>query len=169
MKTALASALALIAGLIAVGAAPPPAVGADRATLRQQATIVKVVDGDTVNVRFRSGSEQPVRLVGIDTPEVYPSVECGGPEASRSLKRLLPVGTRVRLVSDPTQDAVDRYGRLLRYVIVAANDRDMNRTQLRRGWATVYVYHHNPFTRVQSYDRAQRSADAHNRGIWGAC
>jgi hypothetical protein len=96
------------------GSAPQP-----RAT-KQSARIIKVTDGDTVKVRLKNGSRKDVRLVGIDTPEVYGGVECGGRAASRSLKRLLPRGTKVVLVSDPTQDRVDRYGRLLRYVVKAA-------------------------------------------------
>ena len=38
------------------------------------ATITRVVDGDTVKV-----GAQTVRLIGIDTPEVYFGVECSGP------------------------------------------------------------------------------------------
>ena len=75
----------------------------------------------------------------------------------------------MRLVSDPTQDRVDRYGRILRYVIVASHDRDVNRAQIRRGWTTVYVYNHNPFKRVAGYRLAQRDAGAHDRGVWGLC
>lgn len=162
--------LALVAGLLTlVPAAAASAADSGQTTLRQRATILTVVDGDTVNVRLRSGEERPVRLIGIDTPEVYPAVECGGPEASRSLRRLLPVGAPVRLVSDASQDRVDRYGRLLRYVIRASDDRDMNRTQVRRGWATVYVYADNPFSRVAGYRVAQSDAAAHDRGIWGLC
>jgi len=167
--TAFAPVLALVAGLLAVVGAASPSVAAGEKTLHQKATVVRVVDGDTVNVQLRSGAEKPVRLIGIDTPEVYPVEYCGGPEASRSLKRLLPVGTHVRLVSDPTQDRVDRYGRLLRYVIKASDDRDMNQVQLHRGWANVYVYHQNPFKRVADYRSARRSAKAHDRGIWGMC
>jgi endonuclease YncB( thermonuclease family) len=165
----LTPVLALFAGLLTVIGAASPAAASGEKTLHQHATIVRVVDGDTVNVRLRSGAEKPVRLIGIDTPEVYPVEYCGGPEASRSLEHLLPVGTHVRLVSDPTQDRVDRYGRLLRYVIKASDDRDMNQVQLHRGWATVYVYHQNPFKRVADYRAARHSAHAHDRGIWGMC
>jgi len=42
---------------------------------------------------------------------------------------------------------VDRYGRILRYVIGASHDRDVNRAQIRRGWTIVYVYNLNPFKR----------------------
>jgi hypothetical protein len=58
----------------------------------------------------------PVRLIGIDTPETrHPSepVQCFGPAASARTARLLPAGQRVRLVTDGTQDVRDRYGRLL--------------------------------------------------------
>jgi micrococcal nuclease len=82
--TAFAPVLALVAGLLAVVGAASPSVAAGEKTLHQKATVVRVVDGDTVNVQLRSGAEKPVRLIGIDTPEVYPVEYCGGPEASRS-------------------------------------------------------------------------------------
>jgi endonuclease YncB( thermonuclease family) len=164
-----APVLGLIAGLVAVVGVAAPSAANSVSTLRQRATIVKVVDGDTVNVRLSSGRVRPVRMLGIDTPEVYPTVECGGPEASASLKRLLPVGTRVRLVSDPTQARVDQYGRILRYVIKISDGRDMDRVQLHRGWASVLVWDHIPFKRVADYDAAATSASNHGRGIWGLC
>ncbi|HEU4514757.1 MAG TPA: thermonuclease family protein [Nocardioidaceae bacterium] len=135
--------------------------------VKQRARVVKVVDGDTLTVRLASGVRRKVRLIGIDTPEVYSGVECGGRKASASMRRLTPKGTRVVLVSDPTQDKVDRYGRLLRYVMKSG--RDMNRAQVNRGWATVYVYDNNPFKRVQGYRKAQRSAKADPRGVWSMC
>lgn len=138
-------------------------------TLRQVGRVTQVVDGDTIDVRLASGSVKRVRLIGIDTPEVYGGVECGGKKASASLKRLLPRGTRVKLASDPTQDRRDRYGRLLRYVTKSSTGVDMNRVQVNRGWARVYVYANDPFKRVAGYRKAQRAAKAHNRGIWGLC
>ena len=139
------------------------------AVLRQRARVVRVVDGDTVDVRLASGAQRRVRMLGIDTPEVYGGVECGGPAASRALARLLPVGTPVRLTSDPTQDKVDRYGRILRYVTKASTGRDMDYLQVRRGHARVYVYQHHPFRRVSAYRAAQQAAQAHHLGLWGSC
>ena len=123
---------------------------------------VMVVDGDTLKVRLANGKRRSVRLIGIDTPEVYGTLECGGRKASASMRRLAPRGTRVVLVSDPTQDKVDRYGRLLRYVMKSG--RDMNRAQVGRGWARVYVYNHNPFKRVDGYRSSQRAARSASRG-----
>ncbi len=78
-------------------------------------TIDHVTDGDTITLD--NGSR--VRLVQIDTPEVYFGTECYGPQASAITKRLLPTGTTVRLTTEPATDSVDQYGRLLRYVIRA--------------------------------------------------
>jgi hypothetical protein len=72
--------------------------------------IDRVTDGDTVVLR----NGQRVRLVQIDTPEVFFGVECYGRAASLRTKTLLPRGTRVRLMREPASDRVDRYGRLLR-------------------------------------------------------
>ena len=60
-----------------------------------------------------------MRFVQIDTPEVYFAPECYGRQASAITKRLLPPGTLIRLSAEPATDRVDRYGRLLRYVIRA--------------------------------------------------
>jgi endonuclease YncB( thermonuclease family) len=71
-----------------------------------------VTDGDTVVLR----NGKRVRLVQIDTPEIFFGTECYGTQASATTKRLLPVGARVRLTAEPATDGVDDYGRLLRYV-----------------------------------------------------
>lgn len=138
-------------------------------TIRQKGRIIKVVDGDTVQVRLSSGKKVTVRLVGIDTPEVYGGADCWGPEASKWLKKQLPKQTKVRLVSDTSQQNKDRYGRLLRYVVRAWDGRDMNRAQVFTGNAKVYVYNNKPFKRTKSYRTAQRQAKNADRGLWGNC
>ena len=139
---------------------------AQQATVRQGARIVRVVDGDTVVVRLKH-RQRYVRLLGIDTPEISGGVECYGRAAKARLRAILPVGTRVRLVSDPTQARVDRYGRLLRYVMKGSLDVD--RRMVGIGAARVYVYGGKAFKRVTGYRGAQRSARLNDRGLWGAC
>src|SRR5689334_4640170 len=81
------------------------------------ATVVRVIDGDTVDVRLE-GQVVRLRLIGIDTPEVVDPrrpVECFGREASARAHELLD-GQTVAVESDPTQGDTDRYGRLLRYI-----------------------------------------------------
>jgi len=131
----------------------------------KRARVIEVTDGDTIDVEI-GGREEAIRLIGIDTPEVYFGEECGGAEASASMRRLVEPGDRVRLVRDRTQDNRDGYDRLLRYV--EFRDRDIGRVQIRRGHAAVYVFE-DPFRRLRSYRRAERRAEEGGRGVWGAC
>jgi endonuclease YncB( thermonuclease family) len=107
--------------------------------------------------------DSSVRMLGIDAPEVSKPVECWGRKSSAKLKRLLPVGTRVSLVSDATQDSVDRYGRLLRYVVKGKQDTSL--LQVAKGNARVYVYD-RPFERLAKYRSAQTYAKRANVGMW---
>lgn len=132
------------------------------------ARIVRVTDGDTVVVRSGSGRRFRVRLIGIDTPEVFGGVECGGRQASRSMKRLAPRGRRVRVFGDPTQDRRDSFGRLLAYVKTRGGPQ-LNIAQVRRGWAKVFVFQGNPFRQTSSFRRAARTAKRQSRGVWGQC
>lgn len=136
-----------------------------RSKAAKGAVVDHVADGDTIQVAIR-GREEDVRFIGIDTPEVYGGVECGGREASASMKRMLKPGDRVRLVRDRSQDNRDYYGRLLRYVELRG--RDLGRKQIRKGWASVYVFDQR-FRRLGSYRRAQRKARSVHRGAWREC
>ena len=131
----------------------------------KQARVISVTDGDTIEVRQR-GRTRDVRLIGIDTPEVSFGTECGGRQASKSMKHMLSPGDRVRLIRDRSQDNKDAYRRLLRYV--TKNGRDVGRKQIHRGWAEVYVFE-RPFKRVGSYRRQEQKAEKHDRGVWNRC
>src|SRR2546423_8665020 len=92
------------------------------------ARVQRVVDGDTVRL-VGLGS---VRLIGVNTPEVYGHVQCFGPEASGFAKSVLHPGTRVRY--QVGREARDRYGRLLAYVWLE-DGRLFNRILVERGYA----------------------------------
>ena len=160
----LAGAIALAAA----GAALAPAAGA----VPLDATVVSVVDGDTMKVRAR-GALTTVRLIGIDTPETrHPSkpVQCFGPAATRAAKRLLPPGRAVRLVTDPTQDTRDRYGRFLAYVYPrgkAGARGSVNYALVASGAAKVYVYGGVPFEYAGTFRSAQGRARTAGVGLWG--
>jgi endonuclease YncB( thermonuclease family) len=131
--------------------------------------VTTVVDGDANDVQLPGGAVKRGRLLGIDTPEVYGTVECGGPEASAFTKRFLPVDSRVELVSDPSQSLNDQYGRQLRYVTKLSTGADVNRKIVAKGWARLFVWHDDPFERVAPYRLALQNAKAADRGIWGLC
>jgi micrococcal nuclease len=133
-----------------------------------EATVVRVVDGDTIVVRL-AGGEEHVRLLGIDTPEsVDPRspVECFGEEASRRAQELLPAGSTVRLERDV--EARDRYDRLLAYVHRADDELFVNLAMVEEGYATVLTYPPN-VTHAGAFDAAAADARRSGRGLWGAC
>jgi micrococcal nuclease len=76
--------------------------------------VVSIHDGDTLNLRDSTGATETVRIIGVDTPEVYPEYECFGDEATDELNRLAPVGSTLRVTVDA--DAFDDYDRLLLYL-----------------------------------------------------
>ncbi|MGK2950311.1 MAG: thermonuclease family protein [Acidimicrobiales bacterium] len=132
------------------------------------ATVVRHVDGDTLVVDI-DGSEEPVRLIGIDTPETVAQdrpVECFGPEASARMAELLPVGTPVRLERDV--EARDRYDRLLAYVVRADDGAVINVVMVEEGFAESVRYPPN-LARQAELDRAEADARSAQRGLWPAC
>lgn len=146
---------------------PPPSSAPPPQAKRFQATLDRVVDGDTLRVFI--GRRHPyVRLIGIDTPEVFGTAECGGPQASSALKRRIRPGAPLRLVTDPTQDRYDQYGRLLAYAIKRANGLDLNDSQIAGGWARVYVFD-QPFRRLPGYQVDENNARTNGLGVWGLC
>lgn len=98
----------------------------------EQATVLRVIDGDTVDVDLQ-GERTRVRLLNVDTPETkHPNkmVECLGPEATAFLEDLLPEGTVVGLEYD--HERTDKYGRTLAGVYLA-DDRLVNAEIAREG------------------------------------
>ncbi len=124
-----------------------------------------VADGDTVDLR--DGAR--VRLVQIDTPEVYFGTECYGPQASAITKRLLPPGTAVRLLVEPATDRVDEYGRLLRYVVRARDGLDVNLRLVAVGAAAPYFYDGRRGMYANRLDQLAKHARTERLGLWGAC
>jgi endonuclease YncB( thermonuclease family) len=126
------------------------------------AVVTRVVDGDTVDVEL--GHRQVrIRLIGVDTPEVYFGVECFGPEASVFTKAKLD-GASVRLEFDV--DRIDPYGRTLGYVWL--KDRLFNRTLVAKGYATVATY--PPNVKYEDlFVAAEQRARYAGRGLWATC
>lgn len=134
----------------------------------RQGRVVRVVDGDTLKVRV-DGRVETVRVLGIDTPESQrpgAPVECGSRRAGSELRRLVD-GRSVVLTGDASQDAVDRFGRILAYVSVDGTD--VGEAMVGRGWARPYVYGGVPFARVGTYRSAARDARRRGAGVYGAC
>jgi micrococcal nuclease len=147
---------------------PPPGFAPTGPTVT--ATVVRVVDGDTIVVRI-TGREERVRYIGIDTPEsVKPDtpVEPFGEEAAAENRRLV-AGRTVTLERDVSDR--DQYGRLLRHIWLAPEQSPDGRWLLaslelvRLGYAQAYTTPPD----VKYADLvvvAQRSARSTSLGLW---
>lgn len=128
-------------------------------------TVDDITDGDTLRLRDGGGAVANVRLVGIDTPEVYPVYECFGDEAEAELLRLAPIGST--LFVDPDIDPFDDYDRLLLYLW---NDDGtfINLALVEGGFAEAIRVAPNDLHFDELLD-AENAAANGNLGIWGSC
>ena len=127
------------------------------------ATVVRVIDGDTIRVRFE-GKSHTVRLMGVDTPETkHPTkaVQFFGREATAFTKAALE-GKTVLLAKDRTGDTVDRYGRLLRYVLLDGDN--FNARLIREGYA--HAYRRFPFSKRTEFIQLEDQARRRGIGLW---
>ena len=136
--------------------------------LDANATMVEIVDGDTIDVSVGNHRER-VRLIGIDTPETKKPntpVQCFGPEATKFTTSLLPTGSRLHLERDVV--ARDDYGRLLAYVYVVTDGTFVNLKIIRRGYARPLPIPPN-VAHAGEFVEAARVAQADNIGLWARC
>jgi micrococcal nuclease len=154
------------------GPTPSPGPGVD-------VTVVRVVDGDTVVVQFPNGTEEKVRLIGVDSPEVFSDndpVEYGVVNTTAGRKCLDDWGDRatdfakdrlagesVRLTFDENLPRRGYYGRLLAYV--SHENRSFNYRLIATGHARVFE---SEFVLRPEYETTQRRARSAGRGLW-AC
>ncbi len=126
--------------------------------------VTRTVDGDTFVV-WLNGTEEKVRMLGMDTPETVDPrkpVQCFGKEASHRLHDLL-TGVVVRLEPDPTNDNRDKYNRILRYVYLP-DGTDVNAQMIQQGYAFAYTVF--PFQKREAYLKLQTDARQNARGLW---
>jgi len=181
----IALPVALCALLVLAGCAGLPGASAPSGTSGpadgQSVTIVRVVDGDTMEVAFGDGNRETVRLLGVDTPEVHasnapaefegvPETDGGeaclrrwGERATAFAERRL-AGETVTFHTDSLSDRRGGYGRLLGYL--ETGNGTFNRALLAAGLARLYD---SSFTERDAYARVESDAQANGTGLWGEC
>jgi endonuclease YncB( thermonuclease family) len=125
----------------------------------QKGQVVSVIDGDTINVQLEDGEIYQLRYIGMDTPER--GENCSGPASS--FNQALVAGKAALLVMDVSE--VDRYDRLLRYVIV--DDIFVNYELVLQGYAQQSIYPPDVAC-VETFLEAQNIARQNGRGCWAA-
>ena len=173
-------ALAVLAGCLSVAPSTPVPAGdaVPPDSERLNATVVRVVDGDTVEVRYADDSTDTVRLVGIDSPETrggtnpaefegVPDTEAGraclatAAENATDALVALAADEPAVLAVDPDTDRRDRYDRLLAYVVVGGTN--LNEHLVEQGHARVYD---SSFSLAQRFYDHERDAQDARRGLW---
>ena len=153
MKNSHKQVAALIVGAFLIGGAP---------TATAVSNVSKVVDGDTITM----SNGEKVRLIQIDTPELA-SRECYGIQAKSELTKLLNQAGEVALISDPNLDAVDKYGRILRYVFVGKTNLNLKMVEI--GAAAPYFYLGEKGLYAAQLLSAAKTAQKLKLGMWGMC
>ncbi len=144
----------------------------------EQATVIKVSDGDTITVRIVGEDEdKKVRFIGVDTPEsVHPDSDKNtvfGEMASDYTKGRLGVGQVVYMTKDKSD--TDRYGRLLRFVWLEQPEAPNNEREIRekmynaelllQGYAVAKSY--SPDTTLSKlFAEFQKEAEQNQAGLW---
>ncbi|MGX5772210.1 thermonuclease family protein [Microbacterium trichothecenolyticum] len=150
------------------GSATMPAIPSDAFEM----TVESVHDGDTLRARVAVPNavvgdleSTRVRLLGIDTPEISPELDCWGAEATAKLTSLVPMGSTIWAAADV--EVHDQYGRTLLYVWTP-DGRFVNGELVSQGDARVEVYSPNRAQEslLRSLEAAAVTAAA---GQWGAC
>jgi endonuclease YncB( thermonuclease family) len=123
-------------------------------------TVVAVVDGDTLDVRFSNGVVRTIRYYGMDTNEWG---ACLGPEATSRMKQLAPPGTKVVMEGDLTLP-LDAHGRETMRVFVA--DVDLAGVMLAEGLAISRTSTELSKDVNRLYRKKTRIAQVAGIGIW---
>lgn len=109
-----------------------------------RATVVKIIDGDTLNVDIDLGldiiaKDQKLRLYGINTAELKsrnPEEKEKANKAKERLSQLCPVGSKI--VIKTLKDKQEKYGRLLA-IVYSIDNREVNKLLVEEGLASEYL------------------------------
>jgi micrococcal nuclease len=169
MRLPLLSAC-LLATACAQPAAAPAATALTVPAGAQEAVVVRHTDGDTlwlrgIGVGPLPGRSTKVRVLEIDTPEVFGTPGCYGEQASARTAELVPLGAHVRVEAD--RDDRDRYGRLLLYIWTSSGA-SLEEVLLREGYARTLLVRPND-RHIDALRGVEAQARRAKRGLWSLC
>jgi len=106
-----------------------------------KATVKSIYDGDTIRVDIDLGfgiifKNQPLRLLGIDTPEVRGEERSQGLISKKFVEERIPVGSVIRIATQ--KDRKEKFGRYLATVYYGEELKNLNEELLENGMAKLY-------------------------------
>jgi micrococcal nuclease len=130
-------------------------------------TVVKVVDGDTIDIDIPDGnySHTRIRLLAIDTPETDKSPSGAmyyGKEASEFVHKTV-MGQKVTVLLDKLSKTRDKYHRLLAFVRFS-DGRILNEELISQGFA--YADTRFPHSYYEKYIQLEKTAREQKKGLW---
>ena len=141
------------------------------------ATVIKVIDGDTLKIKYQS-SEENIRLIGIDTPESkinkkakkdskrsgqdIKTIIALGDKAANFTRSLVKPGNTIKVEFDVQQR--DRYGRILGYIYLN-NGKMLNEEIIKAGYANIMTVPPN-VKHQEVFLIAYREASNNRKGLW---
>ncbi|MCK5021778.1 MAG: thermonuclease family protein [Candidatus Pacebacteria bacterium] len=133
----------------------------------QEHKITKIIDGDTLKIKTGILKTRKIRLIGINAPE---KGACYYEESKEALTEITK-DKNINIEKDIS--GLDKYKRLLRYVIVIYEDPEqdnipVNYYMIRNGFA--FYQSSPPDNRYRDlFITAQRQAQEDNLGLWKDC
>lgn len=122
------------------------------------ATVVQVMDGDTVSLLTRSGTSYKARLIGIDAPERDQS----GWQASQMGLITLAMGRNASVKWQST----DSFGRLVARVTVEGKDLGLEQLRAGRAWYSRDYAKNLSEAEAKAYEAAETKARHLKLGLW---
>ncbi|MDZ7726049.1 MAG: thermonuclease family protein [Candidatus Campbellbacteria bacterium] len=171
--TLLVFGLLLLSGFLNLRQEETPNIAVDNSEVGgETAVVTSIIDGDTIRVTASGGDKETVRLIGVDTPEIYWEEmisDCYGFEAREFLVEVLKDKT-VRLVGDESQPTYDKYDRLLSYVyLLDGKDHEMINLVLLRGGYARELTVGNSYEHRQDFLKSEAFARENDIGQWSEC
>jgi len=144
----------------------------DKKIALYEALITAVIDGDTIQVQFSEAEIPPgcsrserVRLIGVDTPELFTTPPEYYAEAARDFINQF-YRTSVLLEFDSISAPRDKYGRLLAYVYNDISSMPLNKQLIAGGYGYYYGVFSFDSERMVEFLNAEDYARIKRRGIW---
>ncbi len=107
-----------------------------------KALVKSIYDGDTIRVDIDLGfgvifSDQSIRLLGVDTPEIRGEQRLQGLVSRNFVVERIPVGSYITI--DTIKDRKEKFGRYLGTIYYGEEQKNLNEELIQSGMAEPYA------------------------------
>lgn len=124
------------------------------------ANVIKISDGDTLQVKKTNGEIIKIRLYGIDCPES--SQKFGSQATQFTTKTVLNQSVSIKNIE------TDQYGRMVAIVTPLNSSQSLNELLVQNGYAWYYANFCKSGTFCKQLKQLEKTAQNQQLGLWGA-